>query len=108
MKLLTAHGRALRPSAPPIASRPRCFADAPLDAIGAVERLYVQGGGDPALTSEDLVAPGRRPAPRRPAQRCEGGIVLDASLFDDERLAPELGKARLGARLPRADRGLQR
>jgi hypothetical protein len=60
-------------------------ADAQPDAAGAVAHLYVRGGGDPALTSEDLwrLAAGRRA------------------------LAPELGRG-LRPRLPRAGGGAHR
>jgi D-alanyl-D-alanine carboxypeptidase/D-alanyl-D-alanine-endopeptidase (penicillin-binding protein 4) len=65
--------------------------DAAPDAEGAVGLLYVRGGGDPALTSEDLwrLAADLR---RRGLRRVRGGLVLDASLFDDERWHPSWGK----------------
>jgi D-alanyl-D-alanine carboxypeptidase/D-alanyl-D-alanine-endopeptidase (penicillin-binding protein 4) len=66
-------------------------ADAAPDAEGAVQNLYVMGGGDPALTSEDvwrLAADLRREGLRR----VRGDIVLDASRFDDQRWHPSWGK----------------
>jgi D-alanyl-D-alanine carboxypeptidase/D-alanyl-D-alanine-endopeptidase (penicillin-binding protein 4) len=69
----------------------RVLADAAPDAEGAVSRLYVVAGGDPALTSEDvwrLAADLRRVGLRR----VRGGIAVDASLFDDERWHPSWGK----------------
>jgi len=64
--------------------------DAPPDAAGAVATLYVRGGGDPALTSEewwrlaaDLRAAGLR--------RVRGDLVVDDSFFDAERWHPDWG-----------------
>ncbi|MDJ0786507.1 MAG: D-alanyl-D-alanine carboxypeptidase/D-alanyl-D-alanine-endopeptidase [Myxococcota bacterium] len=63
---------------------------APLDGTGAVPMLYVRGGGDPTLTSEewwrlasDLRLEGLR--------RVSGAIRLDESLFDDQRWHPSWG-----------------
>ena len=52
--------------------------------------LYVRGGGDPALTSEDLwrLAADLRRAGLR---RVRGGLVLDDGLFDAERWHPTWG-----------------
>jgi D-alanyl-D-alanine carboxypeptidase/D-alanyl-D-alanine-endopeptidase (penicillin-binding protein 4) len=65
--------------------------DAAPDAEGAVANLYVRGGGDPALTSEDLwrLAADLRRAGLR---RVKGDLVLDASRFDDERWHPSWGR----------------
>jgi D-alanyl-D-alanine carboxypeptidase/D-alanyl-D-alanine-endopeptidase (penicillin-binding protein 4) len=65
-------------------------ADAAPDAEGAVGALYVRGGGDPALNSEDwwrLAADLRA----RGLRRVRGDVVLDDSLFDAERWHPEWG-----------------
>jgi D-alanyl-D-alanine carboxypeptidase/D-alanyl-D-alanine-endopeptidase (penicillin-binding protein 4) len=64
--------------------------DAAPDPNGAVETLYVRGGGDPALTSEDywrLAADLRRLGLRR----VRGDLVLDDSVFDGERWHPSWG-----------------
>jgi D-alanyl-D-alanine carboxypeptidase/D-alanyl-D-alanine-endopeptidase (penicillin-binding protein 4) len=66
------------------------LADAELGVEGVVERLYVRGGGDPALTSEDmwrLAAKLRRLG----LTGVRDGIVLDASHFDGERWHPSWG-----------------
>jgi len=62
------------------------LADAPLDAQGAVATLYVLGGGDASMTSEqwwrlaaDLAAMGVRRV---------GELVLDDTVFDDVRWHP--------------------
>lgn len=73
----------------------RVHADAPPDPRGAVGTLYVRGGGDPALNSEDwwrLAADLRRAGLRR----VRGDLVLDDSLFDRERWNPAWGP--VGAR----------
>ncbi|HJO23321.1 MAG: D-alanyl-D-alanine carboxypeptidase/D-alanyl-D-alanine-endopeptidase [Myxococcota bacterium] len=60
------------------------------DAEGAVDTLYVRGGGDPALTSEELwrlAADLRRGGLRKVRE----ALVVDASLFDDERWHPSWG-----------------
>lgn len=69
----------------------RVLADAAPDAGGAVQDLYVVGGGDPALTSEELwrLATELR---ARGLRRVRGDLVVDASLFDDERWHPEWGE----------------
>jgi len=61
------------------------------DAEGAVTTLYVRGGGDPSLTSEqwwrlaaDLRARGLR--------RVKGDLVVDDSLFDRQRWHPSWGE----------------
>ena len=61
----------------------RVHADAPPDAQGEVDHLYVVGGGDPGLTSEDfwrLAADLRRAGLRR----VRGDLLFDDSLFDGE------------------------
>jgi D-alanyl-D-alanine carboxypeptidase/D-alanyl-D-alanine-endopeptidase (penicillin-binding protein 4) len=66
------------------------FADAPIDAEGGVGVLAIRGGGDPALTSEQmwrLAADLRLLGLRRVRQ----GLLLDASAFDDERWHPSWG-----------------
>ncbi len=65
--------------------------DAAPDAEGRVQWLFVRGGGDPALTSEDfwrLAADLRRIG----LSRIERGIALDDSHFDSERWHPSWGK----------------
>ncbi len=66
------------------------LAPAPPDAQGTVETLYVRGGGDPSLTSERLW---RLAADLRAlgVQRIGGDLVVDDSLFDDERWHPDWG-----------------
>ena len=66
------------------------LADRMPDAEGAVDMLYVRGGGDPALTSEDLwrLAADLRRAGLRSVRQ---GVVLDDSLFDSERWNPAWG-----------------
>lgn len=90
MKVLTAVA-ALSAFGPAHRFETGIHADAPLDAEGGVGRLYVQGGGDPALTSEDLwrLAADLRRAGLRQVRE---GIVLDASLFDEQRWNPSWGK----------------
>lgn len=67
------------------------LSDAPPDGEGAVANLYVRGGGDPALTSEELwrMAADLR---RSGLRRVKGDLVLDASRFDDERWHPSWGR----------------
>jgi D-alanyl-D-alanine carboxypeptidase/D-alanyl-D-alanine-endopeptidase (penicillin-binding protein 4) len=67
------------------------LADGLPDAQGAVQDLYVRGGGDPTLTSEDMW---RMAADLRRAglQRVRGDLVLDAGYFDDERWHPSWGR----------------
>ena len=59
----------------------RVHSDGPPDAEGAVDTLYVVGGGDPGLTSEDLwrLAADLRQLGLR---RVRGDLVIDDSLFD--------------------------
>jgi D-alanyl-D-alanine carboxypeptidase/D-alanyl-D-alanine-endopeptidase (penicillin-binding protein 4) len=66
------------------------YADAPIDADGGVGVLAIRGGGDPALTSEQmwrLAADLRKLGLRRVRK----GLLLDASAFDDERWHPSWG-----------------
>jgi D-alanyl-D-alanine carboxypeptidase/D-alanyl-D-alanine-endopeptidase (penicillin-binding protein 4) len=88
-KLLTALA-ALQALGPAHRFETRVFADRAPDAEGAVGTLYVQGSGDPALTSEDLwrLAADLRRAGLR---RVQGAIVVDDSLFDSERWNPAWG-----------------
>ncbi len=88
-KLLTALA-ALRAFGPTHRFETQILADRLPDADGAVETLYVRGGGDPALTSEDLwrLAADLRRAGLRSVRR---GVVLDDSLFDSERWNPAWG-----------------
>lgn len=67
------------------------LADRAPDADGAVGTLYVRGGGDPALTSEELW---RLAADLRRAglTAVREALVVDASLFDDERWHPSWGR----------------
>ncbi len=86
LKLLTALA-SLRVFGPSHTFTTQIYADAPLDAEGAVGSLYVQGGGDPGLTSEDLwrLAADLR---RQGLRRVRGDIVVDDALFDGERWHP--------------------
>lgn len=66
------------------------LAPGPPDANGAVTQLAVRGGGDPALTSEEvwrLAADLRRIGLRR----VKDGLLLDDSLFDAQRWHPSWG-----------------
>jgi len=60
------------------------------DAEGAVDELVIRGGGDPALTSEDVwrLAGDLR---RLGLARVRGGIRLDDSAFDAQRWNPSWG-----------------
>ncbi|HXV37255.1 MAG TPA: D-alanyl-D-alanine carboxypeptidase/D-alanyl-D-alanine-endopeptidase [Myxococcota bacterium] len=66
------------------------FADALPDADGAVGQLAVRGGGDPALTSEELwrLAADLR---LRGIRSVRGGLLLDGSAFDAQRWHPSWG-----------------
>lgn len=65
-------------------------ADRPLDGDGSVGTLAVRGGGDPALTSEELwrLAADLQ---RRGLRRVRDGLLLDDSYFDGERWNPAWG-----------------
>lgn len=69
----------------------RFRSDAPPDADGAVARLVVEGGGDPALTSERwwrIAADLRRAGVRT----VRGDLVVDDRAFDAERWSPGWGE----------------
>jgi D-alanyl-D-alanine carboxypeptidase/D-alanyl-D-alanine-endopeptidase (penicillin-binding protein 4) len=89
LKVLTALA-ALRAFGPVHRFETKVFASAAPDAAGAVDALYVRGGGDPALTSEDLwrLAADLRKAGLRSVRH---GIVLDDSYFDAVRWNPAWG-----------------
>jgi D-alanyl-D-alanine carboxypeptidase/D-alanyl-D-alanine-endopeptidase (penicillin-binding protein 4) len=89
LKVLTALA-ALRALGPTHTFETRVLATRAPDAQGSVETLYVRGGGDPALTSEDLwrLASDLRRAGLR---RVKQGIVLDDSYFDSVRWNPAWG-----------------
>jgi len=66
------------------------FSAAPPDREGAVAQLVIRGGGDPALTSEEvwrLAADLRRLG----LQRVREGLLLDDSAFDAQRWHPSWG-----------------
>jgi D-alanyl-D-alanine carboxypeptidase/D-alanyl-D-alanine-endopeptidase (penicillin-binding protein 4) len=89
MKVLTAIA-ALSAFGPAHRFTTEVFAPARPDAEGAVAELLVRGGGDPALTSEEvwrLAADLRRLGLRR----VRGGLVLDDSAFDSQRWHPSWG-----------------
>jgi D-alanyl-D-alanine carboxypeptidase/D-alanyl-D-alanine-endopeptidase (penicillin-binding protein 4) len=66
-------------------------ADAPPDADGAIGTLFLRGGGDPAVNSEDWWKIADELA-RLGLRRIRGDLVLDDSLFDDVRWHPSWGK----------------
>jgi D-alanyl-D-alanine carboxypeptidase/D-alanyl-D-alanine-endopeptidase (penicillin-binding protein 4) len=89
MKVLTAIA-ALSALGPAHRFTTEVFAPARPDAEGAVAELAIRGGGDPALTSEEvwrLAADLRRIGLRR----VRGGLVLDDSAFDTQRWHPSWG-----------------
>lgn len=90
MKLLTALA-ALHALGPTHRFHTRLLADAAPDAQGAIPELYVQGSGDPALTSEDFwrLASDLRNAGVR---KVDGDLVLDDSAFDGRRWHPSWGQ----------------
>ncbi len=86
LKILTAFA-ALRVFGPAHAFTTHVYANAAPDGDGGVDNLYVRGGGDPGLTSEDywrLAADLHRIGLRR----VRGDLVIDDSLFDGERWHP--------------------
>jgi len=86
LKVVTALA-ALRVFGPAYTFTTRVYADAAPDGEGAVGTLYVRGGGDPGLTSEDywrLAADLHRIGLRK----VRGDLVIDDSLFDGERWHP--------------------
>ena len=89
LKLLTAIA-ALEAFGPTHQFRTELLADAAPDEHGSVARLFVRGGGDPALTSEDLwrfAADARRAG----VERVREGLRLDDGAFDRERWHPSWG-----------------
>lgn len=86
LKILTAVA-SLRAFGPAHRFTTEVASDAPPDDSGAVGTLYVKGGGDPGLTSEDLwrLAADLR---REGLRRVEGALVVDDSLFDGQRWHP--------------------
>jgi D-alanyl-D-alanine carboxypeptidase/D-alanyl-D-alanine-endopeptidase (penicillin-binding protein 4) len=66
------------------------LASANPDRNGAVAELYVRGGGDPALSSEDYwrIAGALRTAGVR---RIAGDVLVDDTLFDAQRANPDWG-----------------
>ena len=89
MKILTALA-ALQTFGPTHRFETPILADEPLDATGGVHVLFVRGGGDPVLNSEDwwrlaadLHAHGLR--------RVQGDLVLDDGVFDGARWHPDWG-----------------
>jgi D-alanyl-D-alanine carboxypeptidase/D-alanyl-D-alanine-endopeptidase (penicillin-binding protein 4) len=89
LKLLTA-AAALNALGPAHRFVTQLLSDAAPDAEGAIGNLYVRGGGDPALTSEDFW---RLAADlgRLGVRRVRGDLVLDDSAFDGERWHPSWG-----------------
>ncbi len=89
MKILTALA-ALAALGPAHQFTTTVAADAPLDAAGGVGTLAVRGGGDPALTSEELwrLAADLR---RLGLRRVRGDILLDEGYFDAQRWHPSWG-----------------
>lgn len=90
MKILTAMA-ALQTFGPTYRFETPILADAPLDAEGAVGTLFVRGGGDPVLNSEDwwrLASDLRNLGLRR----VRGDLVLDDHFFDGARWHPDWGK----------------
>jgi D-alanyl-D-alanine carboxypeptidase/D-alanyl-D-alanine-endopeptidase (penicillin-binding protein 4) len=86
LKIVTALA-ALHAFGPSHAFTTRVYADAAPDREGVVGTLYVRGGGDPGLTSEDywrLAADLQRLGLRR----VRGDLAIDDSLFDGERWHP--------------------
>ncbi len=63
----------------------------PPDAKGAIETLFVRGGGDPVLNSEDWWRFSADLA-MRGLRRVSGDLVLDDSLFDLQRWHPNWGR----------------
>jgi D-alanyl-D-alanine carboxypeptidase/D-alanyl-D-alanine-endopeptidase (penicillin-binding protein 4) len=89
LKLLTAVA-ALEAFGPTHRFQTEVLTDQVPDADGAVARLIVRGGGDPALTSEDLwrlAADVRRAG----VVRVREGLLLDDGAFDRERWHPSWG-----------------
>jgi len=90
MKILTAMA-ALETFGPSHRFETEILADALPDAAGDVATLYVRGGGDPALNSEDwwrLAADLRS----RGLQRVRGNVVLEDGYFDAARWHHDWGR----------------
>jgi D-alanyl-D-alanine carboxypeptidase/D-alanyl-D-alanine-endopeptidase (penicillin-binding protein 4) len=89
MKLLTSIA-ALSALGPTHRFTTRVYVDVAPDAEGSVDVLAIRGGGDPALTSEDLwrLSADLR---RLGLRRVRKGLLLDASAFDGERWHPSWG-----------------
>ncbi|MED5262858.1 MAG: D-alanyl-D-alanine carboxypeptidase/D-alanyl-D-alanine-endopeptidase [Myxococcota bacterium] len=90
MKLLTALA-VLDAMGPTHRFRTRVLANEVPDASGAVQTLFVEGGGDPAFNNEDwwsLVARLKRSGLRQ----IRGDIVFDASALDGQRWHPSWGR----------------
>lgn len=90
MKILTAMAT-LQTFGPTHRFETPILADTEPDAEGAVGTLYVRGGGDPVLNSEDWwrVAADLR---SRGLRRVRGDLVLDDGFFDGARWHPDWGK----------------
>ena len=87
MKVLTALA-VLDALGPTHRFRTRVRANEVPDASGAVQTLFVEGGGDPALNNEDwwsLVSQLKRSGLRQ----IRGDIVFDASALDGQRWHPQ-------------------
>jgi D-alanyl-D-alanine carboxypeptidase/D-alanyl-D-alanine-endopeptidase (penicillin-binding protein 4) len=90
VKILTAIA-ALDAFGPNHSFETRVHVEAPPDAEGAVEDLFVRGGGDPAMNNEDwwrLAAQLRGQGLRR----VRGDLVLDDAVFDRARWHPAWGR----------------
>jgi D-alanyl-D-alanine carboxypeptidase/D-alanyl-D-alanine-endopeptidase (penicillin-binding protein 4) len=89
MKLLTAFA-ALATWGPAHRFTTEVLADASIDVDGSVTTLVIRGGGDPALTSEELwrLAADLR---RLGLRRVRGDLILDDTYFDDQRWHPDWG-----------------
>lgn len=90
MKILTAIA-ALDRFGPTHRFETRLQAPGPPDAEGAVDALYVVGGGDPVTNSEDWwrVASALR---AKGLRRVRGDIVVDDAVFDAVRSHPDWGR----------------
>lgn len=89
MKLLTALA-ALATWGPAHRFTTAVYGDTDIDAEGAIGALAIRGGGDPALTSEQLwrLSADLR---RLGLQRVRGDLILDDTYFDGERWHPAWG-----------------
>ncbi|MGD9762498.1 MAG: D-alanyl-D-alanine carboxypeptidase/D-alanyl-D-alanine-endopeptidase [Candidatus Binatia bacterium] len=91
MKLITALA-ALATFGPTYRFTTEVYADSAIGPDGSVGALAIRGGGDPALTSEELwrLAANLR---RGGLRRVRGDLLLDDSYFDAERWNPAWGGA---------------